>query len=164
MATADETSAEAPPVQRSRLPLILGALAALVLGGAGFFATWSGMIGGGHEAETAPEAEKAGNSVLPDVAFVAVAPLTVSLAPGGRNRHLRFAAELEVPKAHAAEVQLLLPRVVDVLNAYLRAVEAADLEDPAALVRIRAQMLRRIQMVTGEGRVNDLLVTEFVLN
>jgi flagellar FliL protein len=51
-----------------------------------------------------------------------------------------------------------------VLNGYLRAVDAADLEDPAALVRVRAQMLRRVQLVTGEGRVRDLLVTEFLLN
>jgi flagellar FliL protein len=29
---------------------------------------------------------------------------------------------------------------------------------------MRAQLLRRIQIVTGEGRVRDLLVTEFVLN
>ena len=39
-----------------------------------------------------------------------------------------------------------------------------DIEDPAALARLRAQMLRRIQVVTGEGQVRDLLITEFVLN
>jgi len=43
-------------------------------------------------------------------------------------------------------------------------VETKDLEDPLALVRLRAQMLRRVQMVTGEGRVRDLLITEFVIN
>ena len=57
-----------------------------------------------------------------------------------------------------------MPRVLDVLNTYLRAVEVRDLEEPAALARLRAQMLRRVQVVTGEGRVRDLLVTEFVLN
>jgi flagellar protein FliL len=57
-----------------------------------------------------------------------------------------------------------MPRIVDVLNGYLRAVEVREFEDPAALVRLRAQMLRRVQIVTGEGRVRDLLVTEFVLN
>ena len=59
---------------------------------------------------------------------------------------------------------LLRPRILDVLNGYLRAVEVAELEDPSALVRLRAQMLRRIQVVAGEGRVNDLLISEFVLN
>jgi flagellar FliL protein len=63
-----------------------------------------------------------------------------------------------------AEVTLLLPRILDVLNSYLRAIDVAEIEDSAALVRIRAQLLRRIQIVTGEGRVRDLLVTEFVLN
>ena len=59
---------------------------------------------------------------------------------------------------------LLKPRVMDVLNGFLRAVEVQELEDPAALIRLRAQMLRRIQIVVGEGRVNDLLIVEFVLN
>ncbi len=53
---------------------------------------------------------------------------------------------------------------MDILNGYLRAVDVRDLEDPSALIRLRAQMLRRIQIVTGEGRVKDLLIMEFVLN
>ena len=67
-------------------------------------------------------------------------------------------------RAFQPDVTLLLPRVIDVLNSYLRAVEVADLEDPTALVRLRAQMLRRVQMVAGDGRVRDLLVTGFVIN
>jgi flagellar FliL protein len=31
-------------------------------------------------------------------------------------------------------------------------------------MRLRGQMLRRVQAVVGEGRVNDLLVMEFVLD
>ena len=57
-----------------------------------------------------------------------------------------------------------MPRVLDVLNTYLRAVEVRDLEQPSSAARLRAQMLRRVQVVTGEGRVRDLLVTEFVMN
>ena len=47
---------------------------------------------------------------------------------------------------------------------YLRAIDTASIEDPHAMARLRAQMLRRIQIVVGEGRVRDLLITEFVLN
>jgi flagellar FliL protein len=57
-----------------------------------------------------------------------------------------------------------LPRIVDVMNSYLRAIDPAEFDDSAALVRMRVQLLRRIQIVTGDGRVRDLLVTEFVLN
>jgi flagellar FliL protein len=57
-----------------------------------------------------------------------------------------------------------MPRIVDVTNTYLRALKLADLEDSQALIRLRAQLLRRMQVVTGEGRINDLLIMEFVLN
>lgn len=88
----------------------------------------------------------------------------ISLPPGASARHLRFTGQLEVEPPHEKEVAGLTPRVVDTLNTYLRAVEVRDLENPAALQRLRAQMLRRVQVVVGEGRVRDLLVTEFILN
>ncbi|MEO0772843.1 MAG: flagellar basal body-associated FliL family protein, partial [Pseudomonadota bacterium] len=75
-----------------------------------------------------------------------------------------FRASLEVDKTAEDSVTNLLPRVVDVLNSYLRAVEVADLQDRSALTRIRAQMLRRVQVVAGGGAVKDLLIMEFVLN
>jgi flagellar FliL protein len=77
---------------------------------------------------------------------------------------LRFTSQIEVESKHAEDVTLILPRIIDVLNGYLRAVDAKELQDPVAMVRIRAHLLRRIQMVSGEGRVRDLLITEFVLN
>jgi flagellar protein FliL len=95
---------------------------------------------------------------------VPIEPVIVSLGAGGEGKHLRFRAQLEVTSAHTAEVTLLLPRILDVLNSYLRALDPRELQDPAALLRVRAQLLRRIQMVTGEGRVRDLLVSEFVMN
>jgi len=102
--------------------------------------------------------------MMPDVAFVPVTPLIVSVGQGAKRLHLRFSAELEVKSAHKAEVEDLMPRIVDVMNTYLRALKLADLEDSMALVRLRAQLLRRLQVVTGGGRINDLLVVEFVLS
>lgn len=154
--TALPTDPEPAP-KRSKLPLILGLVLALLAGGGGFYATWSGMILG-H----AP-VEEAGPAALPDVRYVALDPLVINLGSGTRARHLRFAAQLEVEARHEADVALLRPRVLDLLNGYLRAVDPAEFEQPAALVRLRAQMLRRVQMVTGDGRVRDLLITEFVL-
>lgn len=158
---ADSTAPQdvAPAPKRSKLPLIIGLVLALLGGGAGFYATFSGLILGG-EADHGPVEPKG----LPDIAFVALDPLVITLGPGGRTRHLRFGAQLEVEAPYKADVEKLRPRVLDLLNGYLRAVDPAEFEDPASLVRLRAQMLRRIQIVTGEGRVRDLLVTEFVLN
>lgn len=153
--------------RRTKKPLLFGLLLAVVLGGAGFYATWSGLILGGGDMAQAEAGDGHGGegaNPLPDIAFVPVDPVVISLGPAAKASHLKMAAQLEVGAAYAAEVQHLMPRILDVLNGYLRAIDVAEIEDPAALVRIRAQLLRRIQIVTGEGRVRDLLVTEFVLN
>lgn len=145
--------------------LILGLLAALLLGGGGFYATYSGLIGGQDANQNgAVLAPKNDLPEGPDVAFVQLTPMVISLGSQAENRHLRFSAQLEVPPSFEQEVTHLIPRVLDVLNGYLRAVDSRDIESPASLGRLRAQMLRRVQVVTGKGRVRDLLVTEFVLN
>jgi flagellar protein FliL len=158
MAEAPEPQ-EAAKTKKSKKPLLVGLVLAATLGGGGFYATYSGLLlGGGHE-ETAED----GAVPLPDIAFVPVDPVTISLGPAAEQGHLRMTAQLEVEKPAAAEVTMLMPRILDVLNGYLRAVDVAQLEDPTALVRLRAQMLRRIQTVAGEGRVRDFLITEFIL-
>jgi len=164
MAEPEETGEETPK-KKSKMPMILGLVLALAGGGGGFYAVSAGLILGGdsHVAEDTTAAPEMITD-MPDVAFVPVEPLVISLGEGGSNRHLRFRAQLEVGSAHQHEIERLLPRVVDVLNNYLRALDPKDLEDRSILVRLRAQMLRRIQIVTGGGRVNDLLIMEFVLN
>ena len=147
--------------KRSKLPLLVGLVLALALGGGGFYAVYSGMILAPAEDHGMAAGEP---SDLPDIAFVAIEPLVISIGGGGESRHLRFTASLETAAAYSDEVTLLLPRILDVLNGYLRAIAVTEIEDPAGLVRLRAQLLRRIQIVTGDGRVRDLLVTEFVLN
>lgn len=158
---AEEEPQDAAPRKKSKLPLILGLVLFLALGGGGFYAVYSGLILGTHNATSA---EGAAVEALPEIAFVPVDAITVTLGQGAQERHLRFISQIEVGKEFSEEVTLLMPRILDVLNGYLRAIDPAELEDPSALVRVRAQMLRRIQIVTGEGRVRDLLITEYLLN
>ncbi|WP_121629562.1 flagellar basal body-associated FliL family protein [Tropicibacter alexandrii] len=172
-ATADGQEAEEK--KPSKLPLIIGVVLALAGGGGGFYAVQSGLLGGapaanhaedGHaDAASADDGEvELPTEALPKVAFIEVPQLTISLGPNSNARHLRFRASLEVPQQYTAEVEGILPRIQDVLNSYLRALEPRDIEDPGSLVRLRGQMLRRVKLVAGEGRVRDLLVLEFVLN
>ena len=165
---ADEEQLEEEPKKKSKLPLIIGIVLMLVLGGGGFFAVYSGLLFAPAHVPTEDELAELEDAVLeplPDVSFVPVEPLIINLAgPGGRSKHLRFQAQIEVPSAYQSEVESLLPRIVDVLNGYLRAVDIAELESPAALVKLRAQMLRRLQIVAGEGRIKDVLIMEFVVN
>lgn len=163
-----EEEVQKTPQKTSKLPLMIGLVLALAGGSAGFYAVYSGMIPGGESGRDQAVAGETNASArigeMPDVAFLPIDPLIVSLGDEAGGAHLRFRAHLEVSRRYEAEVQKLMPRVVDVLNTYLRALEVRDLSDSAALVRLRGQMLRRVQIVTGGERVNDLLIMEFVLN
>lgn len=179
-ATADAAGEEdAPRKKGSKLPLLIGGLLALVGGGGGFFVAFSGMLpfGGAPHAESASGMAAARHDTVAEegdghpqggasgaVGFIELPQLVASLGPVTALHHLRFTAQLEVAPEHQAAVTQLMPRLLDVLNTYLRALEPGDVEAQGALIRLRAQMLRRIQMVAGEDRVKDLLVTEFVLN
>ena len=168
------------PAKKSKAPLLIGIVLALVGAAGGFFVMYSGLVdrvlgatsGDSHLAATtdghgAPAAHGAAASPAlgtGDWVFVPIDPITINLGARGQSRHLRFSAQLEVPITNASEVARLMPRILDVLNIYLRALDPQELEEPAALVRLRGQMLRRVQIVTGPGFVNDLLIIEFVFN
>jgi len=161
---AEEVEAEDDiPKKASKMPLIIGLVLALAGGGGGYFAVSSGMILAPADADIAQE-PSAEMKAIPDIAFVAVDPLIVTLHKENETAYLKFRAQLEVPSAYKSDVELVLPRIVDVMNSYLRALRVSDVEAPTSMARLRAQMLRRIQVVTGKGRVNDLLVMEFVVN
>lgn len=150
---------------KSKLPLIAGLVLALAGAGGGYFAVTGGYVPLGHSGveHDGKDAEHAETEHEVKTGFVPIDPIMVSMGKNG-DRHLRFRAQLEVKASAQHDVQQLLPRVVDVLNGYLRALDLQDLSDPAALTRLRGQMLRRVQVVAGRDRIRDLLVMEFVLN
>ncbi|WP_322891185.1 MULTISPECIES: flagellar basal body-associated FliL family protein [unclassified Yoonia] len=151
------------PRKAGKKPLLIGVALAVLGGGGGFFAVQSGLLAGNGDMAQSSNQPVATSMAL-TVGFVALDPLVISLPATNGRDHLRFSAQLEVPLAHVAEVEAIKPRIVDVLNGYLRAVDLAELENPAALGRMRSQMLRRVQVVAGDGRISDLLIMEFVLS
>lgn len=146
---------EAPA--KSGKGLLLGLVLALAGAGAGFYATYSGLLATGGKPGERPASTKR-------VEFVPIEPLTVSIGDPAGKRFLRFRAELEVEPGYGKDVAQMMPRVVDVLNTYLRSISMSDVEDPSSLLTLRSQMRRRIDLVVGGDRVNDLLIMEFVVN
>lgn len=142
--------------------LIAGLVGLAAFGGGGFYATYSGLLalpfgGAGQVEAPAPTAPKG------DVAFVPLGQLTISLGPTASARYLRLSGTLEVDPQQKEAVAALMPRILDVMNTYLQALDETDVSRPAAMSRMRAHLLRRIRIVTGDDGVNDLLITEFIL-
>ncbi|MDX1742011.1 MAG: flagellar basal body-associated FliL family protein [Ruegeria sp.] len=162
-ATAEQAET---PVKSGKYGMIIGLIFAVAGAGGGYFLTTSGMLpfGGKPAMEHASGLDNAEPlKMLPKVDFIDLPPVIVSVDTGD-SRHLKFHAQLEVNSDFVDDVEKMKPRIMDVLNGYLRAVEMSDLEDSLALMRIRGHLLRRIEIVVGEGRVRDVLVMEFVLN
>ncbi|QFS84692.1 flagellar basal body-associated protein FliL [Roseivivax sp. THAF40] len=155
-----------------KLPLIAGVVLAILGGAGGYYAVSSGLLFGSDEAPVSETTEKDASEIpamyegqtAEDIRFVQLSPLVVSLGPDAGARHLRFKAAIETIPGAEDDVMALEPRILDVMNGYLRALTPADIEAQDALFVIRAQLTRRLQLVLGEDRMLDLLVMEFVLN
>lgn len=157
---ADESDIDADEAPKKKKGSLLVGLVLAILGGGGAFAYTSGMIGTNEANAPGPKLV----TLSDDLAFIPIDPMTVSLGDASQRRFLRFRAELEVATAYKADIEKLLPRVVDVLNTYLQSLSLSDIEDPSSLLTLRSQMRRRIDLVVGGDRVHDLLVMEFVVN
>lgn len=157
---ANQPDAE-PAKKGSKLKWVILLIAILGGGGGAGFAGYSGLIdlnsfGGGRAMD---EHAAPGD----DSEFVGLPELVIPLGDGARARHLRAVLHIEVAAGAGERVKMLEPRVIDVLNTFLRAVEERDLESPDSFARIHAQMLRRVRLVVGEHDVRDVLVGEFIM-
>ncbi|SFJ42186.1 flagellar basal body-associated FliL family protein [Jannaschia pohangensis] len=168
MAEPDETQpdeVEETGKKKGKLGLVITLVLSLLLAGGGFFATFSGMLDpilgtSETEAESHPTAEP---ETVAAPTFLELDPLVVTVGSSGSIRQLRFRAFLQLHNGPDETVAALRPRILDIFATYLRAVPVDRLEDPTALLHLRAQLLRRIQLLVGPDSVRDLLIVDFVI-
>lgn len=125
---------------------------------AGYFVSVSGLFPEFGVTQTRNDAS------APRTAFVPVDPLIVTIARPGGTAQLRLQLDLEVAAGSEAEVAALMPRLLDAINTYLRALDTIDITETTTLVRLRSQLLRRMMLIAGEDVVKDVLIQEFVVN
>jgi flagellar protein FliL len=152
-----EDEAAAKPKRKLPLKLIgIAAAALLLVGGgvAGFF-----MLHGAKEGQQAAEPVK-------PVAFFDLPDLLVNLSNVGsdKTQYLKVKIVLELPdQTMVAQVQPVMPRVVDAFQTYLRELRPEDLEGSAGLYRLREELTRRINVAIAPSRINAVLFKEFVV-
>lgn len=152
---------------RGRRRVLRLAVATAVLaagGGAGaFVAGRTGLVAGLLESQDGAWGDIGQPATEPPPRFLELDPALVAVGGPGSVRQLRFRAFLEVSREGAAHAEQLAPRLLDICASYLRALDLDTLEDPAALFRIRSQLLRRVQLMAGQDAVKDLLIVDFVI-
>lgn len=163
----EEVSADAEEKKPSPIKaIVISAVSALAMGGAAAGAAYF-LAPGDEECAAGVIAEGDANGYIAaarDVIFVNLEPLVVTLGPGAKSRYLKISLSLETTSAHEKSLHDLSPRIRDTLNAYLRAVEEDDLVRPSSMSRLRAQMLRRLQLAAPESVISDILITDFILS
>lgn len=153
------------PAKRSKLPLILGLVLFLAAAGGGFYATFSGMFSiaslmGGEKVDGEDDMVMAAASTP---TFFPIGETIIPLGPNAEAEFLLMTSEIEIDPKDLEAFQALMPRIQDLFNTYLRAVEARDLEQPNATMRLRDQLLRRLRVIAEPAMPRDLLFTSFIL-
>lgn len=140
------------------LPLLV------VIGGGVGAAFFLGLFG--SEEETAElAAEEAEPEVEEQVVFYDLPEILVNLSSTGKKEtylKIRISLELTDPEAPAA-LEPLLPRVVDNFQVFLREMRVDDLRGSAGMIRLKEELLRRINLSVQPVQVRDVLFKEMLV-
>lgn len=145
------------PKKKKRLFLIIGVVALLAIGGGAFMM----LSGGKHEAEEGHVEEQQHK----DYVFFNLPDILVNLhATGRKNNFLKvsISLELEDPK-HIDLLNQLTPVIVDKFQIYLRGLYIDDLQGSEGLLRLREELLTRVNAVVYPARVNQVLFKEVLI-
>ncbi len=144
--------------RRLPLKLILIAAAGIVglgaIGGGGYFLF-------GRHSNTAAAATQVKPPVFVDMPDVLV---NLSSSGGGdRTQYLKVKIALELPDdAVMAQIQPLMPRLLDTFQTYLRELRPTDLDGSAGLYRLKEELTRRVNAAIAH-RINAVLFKEIVV-
>jgi len=139
------------------LLLVVGAGAGLWFSGA-----LAPLMSGGSPAEpvsAAPEKATAQTVYwdLPDI-------LVNLRTDGPRPSFLKISIALELERAEdRSAIEKVMPRVTDTFQVYLRELRADQLQGSAGLIRLREELLSRINAAVRPARVKDVLFKEMLI-
>jgi flagellar FliL protein len=90
--------------------------------------------------------------------------VNLSGVAGERAQYLKLKVVLELPdQTMGAQIQPVMPRLMDAFQTYLRELRPADLDGSAGLYRMRDELTRRINAMLAPNHVNAVLFKEVVI-
>ncbi|HKS85011.1 MAG TPA: flagellar basal body-associated protein FliL [Pseudolabrys sp.] len=159
-----EGEGEQQPASKFKFKLKPPSLKWMIIGGAGLLVLAGGGGGAyyflkGPKHKEEPVAAKPATFVdLPDVL------VNLSNAGGDRTQYLKVKIVLELPDQHlVAQIQPLMPRVMDAFQTYLRELRPTDLDGSAGLYRLKEELTRRVNAAVAPNRITAVLFKEIVV-
>ncbi len=129
-------------------------------GGAGAYFMMKGDAAGEHAA-----VEEEVPLTPPHVAFSDIEKLTVNIQGADAvPAYLQLSVSLELEnEEQKVAMETLLPRVKDQFQAYLRELRLEDLKGSAGVLRIKEELLRRVNVAAAPYKVRDVLLKEMLV-
>ena len=160
---APAADADAPKKKLSGKKLLIILIPVLLLlagGGAAFFL---GFIGGKE-----PEVEEAAEQSPPPPPPSTIYPMpdilvNLNTAPTARGAFVKLTSTIDLVEEDITLFEDALPRVIDTMITYMRELRPDDLRGSVGLVRLREELLTRVQLAAAPARVNDLLFREMLV-
>ena len=121
--------------------------------------------GGGKEGEADPAAGVI--AAGPDgVTFYTLPDMIVNIqSPDGRPTYLKLKLTLEMKDAElASHLQGEAPRMQDMFQGFLRELRPEDLAGSAGSYQLRAEILRRVNLIAAPGKVDAVLIEEMLVS
>jgi flagellar FliL protein len=148
----------AAPGKRKKLIMLSAVAALLAVGAGGGYYYW--QRGKAAEAEKAAQLKK-------KAFFFDLPEITVNLAgaPGQeRPAYLKLKLALEVEdQKMIADIQPLMPRVIDNFQIFLRELRPTDLEGSAGLYRLKEELVRRVNASIYPARIEAILFKDVLV-
>jgi flagellar FliL protein len=101
----------------------------------------------------------------PKVAFSDMQDILVNIQGNdGTPAYLKLGVSLELEdEAQKAAMQPLMPRITDQFQAYLRELRLDDLKGSAGVLRLKEELLRRVNVAAAPYHVRDVLLKEMII-
>ena len=160
------------PIAFLKLPLmqklIVGGGLLVALAGSGGAYYFLGSSPGEEHAEGAEaEAGHGAPSELPpeNAAFFDVPDIIVNIQSADSTpAYLKLAVALELDNAEArAAIEPVMPRVVDQFQTYLRELRVEDVRGSMGVMRLKEELLRRVNLAAAPTPVRDVLLKEMIV-
>jgi flagellar FliL protein len=145
--------------------VLFGAIGAVVLmlgGGAAYYFFFMGTPKSAELAAGEPEPLPA---TPPNITYADMPDIIVNIqGADAAPAYLKLSVSLELDSAEEkAGITALMPRVVDQFQGYLRELRIDDLKGSAGIVRLKEELLRRINMTAAPYRVRDVLLKQMIV-
>ena len=162
----------ANPLALLKLPRKLQIIAAagllVVLGGGGagrYYFVLSAPAPDPAVAEAASVKTEQDKLPAEKAAFMDIPDIIVNIqTPDSTPAYLKLSVSLELDKIEEkATIEPVMPRIIDQFQGYLRELRVEDIRGSAGVMRLKEELLRRVNLAAAPTNVRDVLLKEMIV-